>query len=84
MNDDRERPLSEPSNDAGCEEACMQVIAPDRHAYVTAASPRLTTMWTVQGVPQMCIHSLGLYRTDQDIICSSSAGGGQKTTRDAL
>ena len=31
----------------GCEEAYMQVITPDSHAYVTAASPRLTTILTV-------------------------------------
>ena len=62
----------------------MRRVAFDRHSYVTAAASRLTAMITVQGAPRTYLHSLGLYRADQDIILSSSAYGGQKTTRDAL
>ena len=62
----------------------MRRVARDRHAYVTAAASRLTAIITVQGAPLTYLYSLRLYRADQDMILSSSAYEGQKTTRDAL
>ena len=62
----------------------MRWVAFDRHAYVTAAASRLTAIITVQAAPRTYLHSLALYRAEQDIILSSSAYEGQKTTRDAL
>ena len=68
----------------GSEMCIRDRVTSDRHAYVTAAASRLTAIIAVQGAPRTYLHSLGLYRADQDIILSSSAYGGQKTTRDAL
>ena len=61
----------------------MQGVTPDRHAYSTAATPRLTAAGFVQGAPRTYLHSLESCRADQDIITSSSAHRGLKTTRAA-
>ena len=65
-------------------ERALRGVASDHHAYSTADTPRLTAILIVNIVPQTYLISLESCRIDQDIVQSSSAHRGQKTTRDAL